>query len=112
MGLRNDVKEIKNEIAEIRASLAGDFSDKAKKLDEVMADLSNISIRVKGIVDTVDLEGKPALKIIYEIPSVLLVFDDNGNVMENSMFKAINGLDLISMDDKLKLLENINKKKI
>lgn len=112
MGFRKDLKELKQDVAEIKASLSGDLSLKAKKLEEIQEDLSNISIKVKNVVETVDYNGKPALKIIYEIPNILLLFDDNGNVMENAMFKAINGLDLISMDDKLMLLENINKKKI
>ena len=112
MGFRKDLKELKQDVAEIKASLSGDLSLKAKKLEEIQEDLSNISIKVKNVVETVDYNGKPALKIIYKIPNILLLFDDNGNVMENAMFKAINGLDLISMDDKLMLLENINKKKI
>ena len=112
MGFIKDLKELKKDVAEIKASLSSDLSKKSKKLDEIQEDLSNISIKVKNIVETVDYNGKPALKVIYELPQIILLFDDNGNVMENPMFKAINGLDLISMDDKLKLLENINRKKI
>lgn len=112
MGLFKDLKELKKDVAEIKAALVGDLEKKGKEYDEIKEDLSYVSLKVKSIVETVDETGKPALKIIYEAPQILLTFDDNGNVLENSIFKAINGLDLISMSDKMKLIESINRKKI
>ena len=112
MGILKDLKELKKDVAEIKATLVGDLEKKGKKYDEMKEDLSYVSLKVKSIVETVDETGKPALKIIYEAPQILLTFDDNGNVLENSVFKAINGLDLIGMNDKIKLIESINRKKV
>lgn len=112
MGLLKDFKKMKEDLAEIKAALSKDYINKANRLEEVEGYLSNISLKVKSIANVLDENGKPALKIVYEIPSVLLTFDDNGEVMLNEMFRSINGLDLIDMSDKLLILENINKKKI
>ena len=112
MGLIKDLKEIKKNTVEIKAALAGDLSRKSQKLDEVLEDLSHVQLKVKSITDTVDYNGRPALKVVYEAPQILLLFDDDGNVLVNETFRAINGLDLIDMNDKIKLMEKINEKKI
>lgn len=106
-----DFKEMKQDIAEIKASLVGNLTKDSKELEETKKNLSFVSLRVKSMAEVVDTNGRPALKITYEAPQVILSFDDNGNVMENSVFKAINGLDLINMDDKIALVEKIEKMK-
>lgn len=111
MSFLKDLKELKKEVAEIKAALVGNLEKKGKEYDEMKEDLSHVLLKVRAIVNTVDDFGKPALKVVYEAPQVLLTFDDNGNVLENNTFKAINGLDLISLDDKLMLLKEINEKK-
>lgn len=112
MGFVKDIKEIKKTTAEIKAAVVGDLAEKANKLDEVLEDLSHIQLKIKSIVDTVDYNGRPAVKIIYEVPQVMLMFDDEGNVLVNETFRAINGLNLIDMNDQMKLIEKINEKKI
>lgn len=112
MGIVKTIKELKKDVAEIKVTLVGESFTKSKKLNEVLEDLSNIQLKVKSITETVDYNGRPVLKISYEIPQVFLVFDDEGNVQVNETFRAINDLDLIDMEDKMKLIEKINKKKI
>lgn len=112
MGIIKFFKNLNKDIAEIKATISGNLSEKAEKLDETQEYLSHISLKVKNVVETIDYNGRPALKIIYECPSVLLMFDDDGNVIPNEQFKAINGLNLIDLDDQMKLVDFINRKKI
>lgn len=112
MSFLKDFKELKKDVAEIKAALSDDYLSKADELAKIKGFLPQIRFKVKNIVDTIDETGKPALKIMYEIDPVLLVFDDNREPLLNERFRSINELDLISFDDKLLILENINRKKI
>lgn len=110
MGFIKDIKDVKKDLAEIKAKIVGDLSAKADKLDEILEYLSHIQLKVKSITETVDYNGKRALKVVYDVPQILLTFDDDDNIMINETFRAINGLNLIDMEDQIKLLESINKK--
>ena len=112
MSFLKDLKELKKDVAEIKAVLSGNLQKDSEELKEIKKNLSFVNLRVKNISDTIDLNGQPALKVTYEAPQVILTFDDNGNVMENNVFKAINVLDLLKIDDQIALVQAINQKSL
>lgn len=106
------VLENQNEIKEIKEILCGDYESKVKKLEEIETYLSNIHLKVKSISKTADNYGNLALKIIYELPQVILTFDENGNPQVNELFRSINALDLISQEEQMNLVSEIEKIKV
>ena len=111
MGLFKDLKQLKQDIAEIKQILSGDLPKKADELKEIKELLPFVHLKVRSITDTIDENGKDALIVVYEAPQIVLRFDDNGNIMLNNVFRAINGLNLIDMEDQIKLLNSIKVKK-
>lgn len=111
MFFRKKIKEIKKDTEEIIKILNGDLKEKALEGEEIKNLLSNIELKVKNIVEIPGENGSIDLKIIYEAPQVVLRFDDNNEPYENSVFKAINMLNLISMDDMKKIINAIKCKK-
>lgn len=112
MSLRKDVSEIKDNLKKLNSFLVSDTEKKAKKYDKMKEYLSYYKIKIKHIVETEGPTGKPAIKIVYENPQIILEFDEEGNPIENEVFKAINGLDLVNTDDSLTLINSIGAKKM
>jgi hypothetical protein len=101
-------KKMKKDIAEIKAMLANGLVEKAEKADEQDEYLACIKLKVKSISQMPLENGKIGVKIIYDAPQIVLEYDDSGEVMVNSTFRAINGLDLISMEDKIRIARFLN----
>lgn len=101
-------KKMKKDIAEIKAMLIGNLNEKAEHADEQDKYLACVKLKVKTISQTPLPNGKIGVKIIYDAPQVVLEFDDSGNTMVNETFRAINGLDLISMEDKIMIARFLN----
>ncbi|MBR3208854.1 MAG: hypothetical protein IKF82_01155 [Bacilli bacterium] len=108
MSVKKEIQELKNNVENLYNLLLSDVEEKASKCDEMKKYLSQFKIKVKHIVQTTTNSGKPALKIIYECPQVLLEFDDEGNPLENTVFKAINGLNLVDISDFKILINSID----
>lgn len=103
MGFIRDIKDIKLMVA----NSTKENLSKSRKYDELKKLTSNVSLSVKNIVKGVDTNGNDFIKITYNTPDVILYFDDNGNIMYNPQFYAINMLNLISNDDMQKLADYI-----
>ncbi len=72
--------------------------------------LQDIRFKVKSVKPGFNEEtGLPTLKIVYEVPSVCLEFDEEGRPIKNDFFYASNFLDLISIEDMEKIQKEIDK---
>lgn len=78
---------------------------KSDKLDEIEQYLTNVHLKVSKIVESPIDES---LKVFYEINPISLRFDSNGSLKVDEEFKAINMLNLISLDDMQRLSYSIN----
>lgn len=105
MGIRKDIKEIKSRID----CLTTETINKAKKYDELIKDLSKIKLKIKKTSFYVDNYGKVGIKVDYQVPQVFLNFDDNNEVIKDELFYVLNTLNLIPIEDQLKISEEIRK---
>lgn len=107
MGLRKDVKEIKETLNEITKTAL----KKAQLYEKQLEWLSKVEIKVKKVSTVLNSDMTTGVKIEYYIPPIQINIDENGNVGTNEMFKAINMLDLISFEDMGKISSEIAKAK-
>lgn len=104
MGLRKDLKKIVKELESLKRDLTPEVIQKAKKYDQLIVDLEEIKFGVANVTESVDNFGNPTLKINYKVPSVELVLNDSStDFVYGAMFRKINELNLISLEDMQKL---------
>lgn len=111
MFFKKKFNEIKKDTEEIIKILNGDLKEKALEGEEIKRLLSNIELKVKSIIEVPGENGSTDLRIIYEAPQIILKFDDNNEPYENNIFKSINMLNLISIDDMQKIVNAIKNRK-
>lgn len=80
-------------------------SEELLKLNSLLKNIK-INILRTRIVKDEENDGY-VLRVKYDIPDVLIKFDENGEPEKNEMFYAINYLDLISMEDLNKVIKDI-----
>lgn len=113
MGIIKDIKEIKKTVNEIHENSTKIVAQKAKKYDELISLLKNVTFYVDKIIPAVDDLGNTKYAITYKSPTIIQEFDYNGDPIKNDFIYSINMLDLISLDDlpKLQQIYNIEKQK-
>lgn len=77
-----------------------------KKYVESEGNLKNIPLRVKNFKYS---EQDHNAVVTYEIDPIVLTFDENGDVEENKVFKSINLLNLIPLEDMIEIQKKLNK---
>jgi hypothetical protein len=112
MGLRKDIKEIKDSIKQINSNLDKTIIEKAKKFDELSENLKKVELKIKSAKMHISDSGEEQLKIEYEINPIYLQFDQDNNIVCNPEFYAINMLNLISPQDMQKMSLAIERAKI
>lgn len=116
MGIKKDILNETKKIQEDLKFLTKEYQSKSQKYDEMIEYLKDIKIKVGKIELKIDNHGQLFLKVNYEMPVQEIRFDDDNNIVENKMFKAINMLNLISFEDMRKIqvlleeAQNENKK--
>lgn len=110
MSIEKELRDIRSEIRDIKSLIGGTLESKAKKFDELEWYLSQIEINVKNIVPVPSEDGKVDLKIIYDISPVIVKFDDNGQPINNEVFKAINMLNLVDSESMDKIINAITQR--
>lgn len=86
----------------------GGIVAKADKYDETQKLLKNVKINVKKFSTEFKDNATVALKVEYEIPPIELIFDEDGNLLINERFRAMNLLNLISFDDMDKIKKQLD----
>lgn len=89
--------------------LSKDSFYKARKYDEQKELLKKINLKVKKVNLFLNNDGQVGLDIDYEIAPLKIYFDDDGQMLKNERFYAINALDLVSKEDMQKVQEFLNE---
>ena len=107
MSLRKDVKDIK----ELVEQMSKETLHKAKEYDRLIELLKMIPVRVSKIHTSMNKDLTYSVKIEYGLPAVELKVDKNTYAPNTESFKAINLLNLLSMEDAQKISREIEKAK-
>ena len=111
MGIKKEIKSLKDKIEKIEQLFNKEIVEKATKLDEIEENLKSVNLKIKSAKMFVTETGEEQLKVEYEIDSVYLRFDQDNNIMFNPTFYSINMLNLISPADMQKISKAIEKAK-
>ena len=106
-----DVKEIKKQLNDLKSTLTSNIEAKAQKADEYDDYLSKIKLKVKNVNEFYEEDGSVSLRINYEAPQIMLRFTEEGEPVFNELFKAINMLNLVDLDDMKKISDAIDAEK-
>lgn len=109
MGFLKDIKEIKETLNKV----TGEALNKSIKYDELINRIEKVKINVQKVSLSYNQDGTYNVKVDYSIPNILLSFDSDGNIIQNERFTAMNMLNLISIEDMMKIsacIENAKKK--
>lgn len=109
MSLRKEVKEIKRMVEEMHKDY-DDLLKKERKLVEQTELLKHIKFTVKRC-DTMFNQNTLSYSVLieYELPKVQVDFEVGGEQMTNDRLRAINLLDLITLDDMQKIRRELDK---
>ena len=113
MGLIKDIKQTRKLVQEIYDNSTKIVAQKAKKYDEMMALLKNITFTIDKIIPAVDDLGNTKYCITYKSPTIIQEFDHEGNPIKNDFIYSINMLDLVLLEDlpKLQQIYDLEKQK-
>lgn len=103
MAVKKDIKEIKLSLKNLEATFNKNIKEKAEKYDELYNDIKKIKFDNISLIQGFDNYGNPTIKVNYNFSPIILRFDDNYQLIEDNVFKAINKLNMISLNDMEKL---------
>lgn len=95
MQLKKIAQDTNNKINQ----LLGDCYHKSQLYDEITKYVSKVLIQVKDVSLFANNDGLVGVKVEYDVPTVKIYFDDDGQILKNDRFYAMNYLNLISTDD-------------
>lgn len=107
-------KEVTNKLSNIESKindLSNNTASKAKKYDELISFINEIKFDLKNVSLFVNDYGSVGVKIDYTLPSIKIGFDEEGKIIKNNRFVAINQLNLISLEDMKKISNKIEEAK-
>ena len=107
MAILKDIKAIKEKVDRLTDRTIAD----AEKYHELKKLLNNLSVEVKEIRTFIDEYGKIGVKIVYNMPEISIIFDDNNDIIKNDTFYAINMLGLLSNEDTQKICTVLDRTK-
>ena len=94
------LNERNTEIKELR--------EQVKKYEDVKELLKPIKLKVKKVLYS---ETSETVIIEYETPTVVLEFDNGEQITKNDFLKSVNLLNIIGLEDQMKIQNEINKAK-
>ena len=94
------LNERNTEIKELR--------EQVKKYEDVKELLKPIKLKVKKVLYS---ETSETVIIEYETPTVILEFDNGEQITRNDFLKSVNLLNIIGLEDQMKIQNEINKAK-
>lgn len=108
------MKTNKNRLEEILASqnkiielLTNDKSSKADRFDEIQKELCNVQFHVKSV--NVALNHDASTTVVVDYHATCSCRIDDGKIIAEPMFRAINALDMIPAEDQMKIQKAIDK---
>lgn len=109
----NDLQQNINELTKIiKTQELVKLREDSKKLKETNDLLSNLHFKLKNVqlFDDPDTFSQ-YVRVSLEFPAILVRIDQNGNVIKNDQLRAINLLDLVSLEDTMKIQKTIEEGK-
>lgn len=100
--LQANIDDLKASIDDLKSVEINRLRDESEELRELKEHLGNIRLRVKKVQPFED----GSVKIIYDVPSVILKKDSEGNWIKNDFFYSSNVLYLIDLKD-MRKIQNI-----
>ena len=84
--------------------------EESKRLNNTEELLSNLHLKLKNVqlFDDPDTFSQN-VRVSLEIPAIIVKIDSDGNVVKNDQLRAINLLDLISLEDTMKIQKKIEE---
>jgi hypothetical protein len=107
MSIKRDLKEIKDSQLRLEKLYNGSILKKANDYDKLIETLKKVKFDKIKMKTSFDNYGSPTLIIDYVFEPITLRFDENKTLIVNDVFKAINELNLISIDDMTKIIKAI-----
>ena len=107
MGLNKNIKILTQKLEETSKLLDAATLYKSQQYDKMKPLLKNIQLQAK-IEENIDDFGNTEYKVVYFLPSIVLKFDKDGQVIKDDLFYSVNMLDLLSpkaFDDIQKVLK-------
>jgi uncharacterized protein YuzE len=109
------IKEIQKELKELKKLVETNELERLRRRhDELITqnkllEYIKINVAKARVVETE--EGDKSVVVKFSMPDIVLKFDEDGNVIKNNTFYAINYLNLLSIEDTLKLNEILRRGK-
>ena len=102
--IRKRIKKLEDSISEltkiVKTREYNLLKEESKELHEIKDLLEQVKIEVKDVKLILDQDTmEEVLSVQYQLPSITLHFDENGDPYKNDLFYAINALNLISLED-------------
>lgn len=95
MRLKKIVKDTNDKVNQ----LLGDCHRKSQLYDKITEYVAKVLIEVNDVSLFANNDGLVGVKVEYKVPPVKIYFDDDGQILKNERFYAMNYLNLISTDD-------------
>lgn len=106
------LERIEKDLIEIKKSLDSKIIKKANQYDEMLINLKNVKIYTTCSQEVNANNGEPFVKVEYHIEPTIISIDDEGNLECNETFRALNLLNLISIEEQSEIQKLINILKI
>ena len=105
MGTKKELRQIKELLQKY---IDNNVLKKAELYEKNKENIEKVKLHLKGVHKFFDEEnGSWGAKVEYNIPPVIIYFDENKEIVQNDVFRAINLLNLLSIEDTLKLVNEL-----
>ena len=103
-------KQILARIDELTNFIKSDEYNRLKSDSEELKRLKSLLSHIKFKIKDVNFyEDDNIVQVRYELPTINLIIDEEGNPNKNEFFRSANMLELVSLEDMNKVLNVLNK---
>ena len=114
--LQKEIVDLKEQIKQLEKIVINDelkyLREQKKLFDEQTELLKGVQFRVKDVKAIKnEITDETQIRIVYQLPVIILNVDDDGKPSKNDFFYSVNSLGLISLEDTEKLVKCIDNVK-
>lgn len=102
-------KDILNKVNELTDLIKSKEYEQLKRDSEELKQIKELISHIKFKIRNVDLISDDTIQVVYELPRINLIMDENGKLSKNDFFYATNFLEMISLEDMNKFQVFVNK---
>ena len=111
----NEIARLKHEVEDLRQIIKTQELIKLRNENALLKEKEQLINKIKfKLKDVGYIEEENAILVKYKIPDVKILVNEEGELLKNDFFYAVNKLQLISFEDMKKisaLIDNIKNKK-